>query len=807
MELKTTFCNFLLLFFGLLTIEAQVGFEKTLSQKRHKPVCIAFSSDSRYVATGSTNNDIFIWNLEENTNNIKHLDGLLNFPISLKFTTDSKTLVSGGKDDNITIWDVNSGKRTNTLTGHTENVLSIDISPDNMYIVSGGIDRTIRLWSLESGKIIKVIRGHTHQVNSVSFNADGTKILSASADKTIIEWDIKTGAKLRTLSGGHTDWIRKALYSPDGKYIVSCGDDSHIVIWQRSTGEISNTILAHKDNVFSFSFSPDSKYIVSGGHDKRLVLIEVSTGKIAFQSPEQENYIVSVSFAPDGKRFASAVLYSDMLKLWNVEYLSIETDLITKTSISRTVSPNKTEAPKIYCIAPADSVSTSNNAIYPLQVKFESEDAISKVDILMNNKVFSSFDPEELKTLPDGFKGLERNLFLNAGSNKIKIALQTESGIIVSRELTINYVPPRKVKFKWNAGLTNQMETNSQVVLLSNYLSSPTKLKTVTLYNNEKVIYNQKNIEIPGDSNQWHFNRSIALFEGQNNLRLTAVNDGGSSNSEVLTINYLPEKPQVEVIIPPAKPNPYRFALIIGNEDYSSYQVGLESESDVAYAKNDAEEFRQLAIKYLGVPEDQAIIKLNCRYIEMKREIKKMKGIIELTNGRAEVFFYYAGHGFPHEKTKEPYLIPVDGNGTDLEFSAIRLKDIYDDLTQYPSARVTVFLDACFSGGGRNKGILEARGVKVKPKEANAKNNMVVFSAASENQTSLPYSEKKHGIFTYYLLKKIEETGGLVTYKELSDYVTEQVGIKSYLINNKKQIPETNASPEINGLWQSWRLR
>jgi hypothetical protein len=102
---------------------------------------------------------------------------------------------------------------------------------------------------------------------------------------------------------------------------------------------------------------------------------------------------------------------------------------------------------------------------------------------------------------------------------------------------------------------------------------------------------------------------------------------------------------------------------------------------------------------------------------------------------------------------------------------------------------------------------LEARGVKVKPKEANVKEKMVVFSAASENQTSLPYKEKEHGMFTYFLNKKISETGGIVTYKELSEYVSEQVGIKSYLINSKKQIPETNASPEINGLWQAWRLR
>jgi dipeptidyl aminopeptidase/acylaminoacyl peptidase len=785
---------------------AQVGLEKVLKQKRHKPVCTAFSTDSRHLATGSTNSDIFIWSLASNTV-FKKLEGLSNFPISLVFSSNNEYLVSGGKDHNVTLWHVQTGLRKRTLAGHEDNVLSVDISPDDKWIVSGSIDKTIRIWELETGINQKVLQGHKHQVNSVCYNFDGTKILSASADRTIIEWDAKTGEKIRMLTGGHNDWIRKAMYSPDGKYIVSCGDDNMITIWNNNSGEISNTILAHKDNVFSFSFSPDGKYLVSGGHDKRIIVIEVETGKIAFQSTEQENYIVSVSFAPDGKHFASAVLYSDILRIWNVEDLHISYEEIAKAEVTRDVIQKPKSKPEIISKTPTGSVIQSSSSIYPLEVAFKSEASISKIDVLINDKHFSSFGPDELKAGENDQEVLSRNLFLSKGENHIKIALQTDDGQIASNTFTVNYKAPKKAKLSWNAGLSSQMETNNQIITLSNHVSSITNLKSATLLHNEHVIYNQEDIVVSPDSNLWHFSRPIALHEGENRLKLMVTNEGGVSESEVLVINYNPQKTQLDVVIPPAKPNPYRFALIIGNEDYSSYQVGLESESDVDFAKNDAQEFHKLAIKYLGVPEDQAILKLNCRYIEMKREIKKMKGIIELTNGKAEVFFYYAGHGFPDDKTKEPYLIPVDGNGMDLEFSAIRLKDIYNDLTAFPSARVTVFLDACFSGGGRNKGILEARGVKVKPKEANVKEKMVVFSAASENQTSLPYKEKEHGMFTYFLNKKISETGGIVTYKELSEYVSEQVGIKSYLINSKKQIPETNASPEINGLWQAWRLR
>ena len=254
------------------------------------------------------------------------------------------------------------------------------------------------------------------------------------------------------------------------------------------------------------------------------------------------------------------------------------------------------------------------------------------------------------------------------------------------------------------------------------------------------------------------------------------------------------------------KPDPYKFALIVGNEDYSSYQVGLKSESNVDFARNDAKAFKEHAIKYLRVPEENIIMLLDARYIQMRRALKKMSGIIEMTNGKAEIYFYYAGHGFPHEKTKEPYFVPVDGSGSDLEFSAIKQKEVYEELTKYPSKRVTAFIDACFSGGARNQGLVAARGIKIRPKESNAKGKMVVFTASSEDQSSLPYKEKEHGMFTWFLLDKISETKGNIDYKTLSAYIQEQVGVKSFLINSKKQVPQTNVSPEIVDQWKEWKL-
>ena len=114
--------------------------------------------------------------------------------------------------------------------------------------------------------------------------------------------------------------------------------------------------------------------------------------------------------------------------------------------------------------------------------------------------------------------------------------------------------------------------------------------------------------------------------------------------------------------------------------------------------------------------------------------------------------------------------------------------------------------DACFTGDGRNAGLLAARTARIKPKQINLQGNMVVFSASSGDQTALPYKEKKHGYFTYYILKKLQETKGNISYGDLSDYVTTNVQLET-TIKIKPQDPQINASELATNNWRNWRFR
>lgn len=242
------------------------------------------------------------------------------------------------------------------------------------------------------------------------------------------------------------------------------------------------------------------------------------------------------------------------------------------------------------------------------------------------------------------------------------------------------------------------------------------------------------------------------------------------------------------------------FAVIIANENY-------QQAAQVPFAVNDGRVFAEYCRKALGLSDKNIHFVDNATLNNMKYEINWLKKIIEAYNGEAKVIFYYAGHGIPDESEKTAYLLPVDGYGTDVS-TGYKLDDLYSTLGNLPSKSVTVFLDACFSGANRDGQMLaSARGVAIKAKSSAPVGNMVVFSAAQGDETAYPNNEQQHGMFTYYLLKKIKETSGNVTYKELGDYVTDNVRKQSIVVNGKSQTPTVVPSATVGGNWESWKLK
>lgn len=302
-----------------------------------------------------------------------------------------------------------------------------------------------------------------------------------------------------------------------------------------------------------------------------------------------------------------------------------------------------------------------------------------------------------------------------------------------------------------------------------------------TVYASSNIAYNFKPIEVEV--------RQDVVQTPQTRIESKNISVGKSDVSVNIPVN-----PQT---------NDKTFVLIFANENY-------RREANVPFAINDGATFKEYCEKTLGIPTKNIRFSKNATFGEMRSELNWLTQVMAAFKGEARIIFYYAGHGMPDDKERTAYLLPTDGFSTDYQ-TAIQLDFLYSRLAEHPAQSITIFLDACFSGASRDDKMLASetgqRAVRVRPRQGALKGNMVVFSAATGDETAFPYKDKQHGLFTYFLLQKLQQTKGNVTLDELSNHIISNVSRQSILVNNKSQIPQVNAAPEMQERWRNVKLK
>lgn len=242
------------------------------------------------------------------------------------------------------------------------------------------------------------------------------------------------------------------------------------------------------------------------------------------------------------------------------------------------------------------------------------------------------------------------------------------------------------------------------------------------------------------------------------------------------------------------------YVLIIANENYKRVEF-------VPYATNDGKVFSEYCKRTLGIPEQNIIYVEDATLGDIIYNINILDGIAKAYNGDTKIIVYYAGHGIPDPATNNGYLLPTDGYSNNVS-SCLSLNKLYEDLGKIPAKLVLVLIDACFSGAKRDGSMIaSARGTVIKPRLGMPKGNIFVMTAASGDETACSYEDKKHGLFTYFLLKKLHDSDGDITLGELSDFVISNVKQQSILINKKGQTPSIIHSEKLSDNWRSIKIR
>ena len=252
----------------------------------------------------------------------------------------------------------------------------------------------------------------------------------------------------------------------------------------------------------------------------------------------------------------------------------------------------------------------------------------------------------------------------------------------------------------------------------------------------------------------------------------------------------------VDINIPHNSSKDNRFAFIIANENYDF--------APVPFSLNDGRTFYQYCNSTLGIPEEHIFMVEDATLGDIITTIERLKNISDSFEGDAELIFYYAGHGVPDENSNSAYLVPIDGDMKNIHKTGYSLAALYDELSKLQTKNIFAFIDACFSGAKReNESLLTNRGIAIDTKTEVPTGRMVAFTASSGSETAHQLEKNYHGLFTYYLLKYIQDNKGIPSMGGLTDFVTKNVKRQSVVINNKKQTPTVVPSSSLIDSWRN----
>ena len=204
-----------------------------------------------------------------------------------------------------------------------------------------------------------------------------------------------------------------------------------------------------------------------------------------------------------------------------------------------------------------------------------------------------------------------------------------------------------------------------------------------------------------------------------------------------------------------AAENRHGVAVIIGNRTYGS------SVPAVKYAFNDAEAVKQFVTGGLGYRAGNVIDLRDATYAQMRavfgnESTHEGKLFQFVRPGRSDVVVFYSGHGVPGLKDKRGYILPVDADPDNPELNGYPLDLLFDNLSKIEARSVTVFIDACFSGGSDGGMLIKsASPVFIKGTLPVATGAMTVITAAQGSQLASWDHEARQGLFTEHLLQAL----------------------------------------------------
>uniref|UniRef100_A0A4W3GGU1 U3 small nucleolar RNA-interacting protein 2 n=1 Tax=Callorhinchus milii TaxID=7868 RepID=A0A4W3GGU1_CALMI len=244
-------------------------------------LCMAISSDSKYLAAGDRNKMIMIWD-PATCQHVYTFKGHKDAVSGLSFRKGTHQLYSASHDRSVKVWNVDQNAYVETLFGHQDVITGLDCLSRECCVTAGGRDRTVRVWKItEESQLL--FYGHESSVDCIQL-INEEYMLSGGDDGSLALWTVTKKKPLMTVRKAHgihgasgmeqPYWISSVAALLNSDLVASGSHDSRIRLWKCGAGfkklePLFDIPMAGFVNCLKFSTS--GNFLVSGvGQEHRL---------------------------------------------------------------------------------------------------------------------------------------------------------------------------------------------------------------------------------------------------------------------------------------------------------------------------------------------------------------------------------------------------------------------------------------------------------------------------------------------------------------------------------------------------------